>query len=81
MPSTVAAAPADREEHLMAALFVGYARVSTDEQDLTAQRDALAALGVSVERIYVDHGLTAPIATVPGCVRPSRLAGTGTPWS
>ena len=42
----------------MATLFVGYARVSTEEQDLTAQRDALAALGVAAERIYVDHGLT-----------------------
>ncbi len=29
------------------ALLIGYAGVSTDEQDLTAQRDALAALGVS----------------------------------
>jgi DNA invertase Pin-like site-specific DNA recombinase len=58
--------PADREEHLMAALFVGYARVSTDEQDLTAQRDALAALGVSAERIYVDHGLTGTNRPRPG---------------
>ena len=33
-------------------------RVSTDEQVLTAQRDGLAALGVSVERTYVDQGLT-----------------------
>jgi hypothetical protein len=42
----------------MAPLLIGYARVSTDEQDLTAQREALAALGVSAERVYVDHGLT-----------------------
>ena len=38
------------------ALLVGYARVSTHDHDLTAQCDALAALGVSVERTYVDHG-------------------------
>lgn len=34
------------------------ARVATDGQDLTAQRNALVALGVEVDRIYVDHGLT-----------------------
>lgn len=37
--------------------LVGYARVSTDTQDLTAQRDALDRLGVAAERVYVDHGL------------------------
>ena len=37
---------------------IGYARCSTDRQDLTAQRAALAELGVTVDRIYTDHGLT-----------------------
>ena len=30
----------------MTALLIGYARCSTDQQDLTAQRDGLLALGV-----------------------------------
>jgi hypothetical protein len=37
-------------------LLVGYARVSTEQQDVTVQRDALSALGVGDDRIYVDHG-------------------------
>ena len=47
-------------------LLIGYARVSTDAQDLTAQRDALEALGVPAERIYVDHGLTGTTRERPG---------------
>lgn len=39
----------------MAALLIGYARVSTDQQDLSAQRDGLATLGVASTRIYVDR--------------------------
>lgn len=50
----------------MSALLVGYARVSTRDQDLTAQRDALAALGVPVERTYVDHGRTGTNRDRPG---------------
>lgn len=50
----------------MTALLIGYARVSTDEQDLTAQREALAALGVAAERIYVDRGLTGTNRDRPG---------------
>jgi DNA invertase Pin-like site-specific DNA recombinase len=35
-------------------------------QDLTAQRDALTALGVAPARIYVDHGLTGRRRDRPG---------------
>ena len=47
-------------------LLVGYARVSTEQQDLTAQRNSLAALGVGDDRIYVDHGLTGTNRDRPG---------------
>jgi DNA invertase Pin-like site-specific DNA recombinase len=50
----------------MGGLLIGYARVSTDEQDLTAQRDGLAQLGVEPSRIYVDHGLTGTNRDRPG---------------
>jgi DNA invertase Pin-like site-specific DNA recombinase len=46
--------------------MIGYARVCTDEQGLTAQRDALTALGVAPDRIYVDHGLTGTNRARPG---------------
>ena len=45
---------------------IGYARCSTDRQDLTAQRAALAELGVTVDRIYTDHGLTGTNRARPG---------------
>lgn len=48
----------------MNALLVGYARCSTDTQDVTAQRDGLVALGATTDRIYVDHGLTGTNRTV-----------------
>jgi DNA invertase Pin-like site-specific DNA recombinase len=50
-------------------LKIGYARVSTDAQDLTARRDALGALGVEPERIYVDHGFTGTHRDRPGLRR------------
>ncbi len=37
---------------------IGYARCSTLAQDLSAQRQALAALGVPDDRVYLDKGLT-----------------------
>ncbi len=46
--------------------LIGYARCSTDKQDLTAQRAALAELGVAADQIYVDHGLTGTSRARPG---------------
>lgn len=46
--------------------LIGYARCSTDKQDLTAQREALVELGVAADRIYVDHGLTGTSRARPG---------------
>ena len=50
----------------MTALLIGYARCSTAQQDLTAQRDGLAALGVADNRVYVDLGLTGTNRERPG---------------
>lgn len=45
---------------------IGYARVSTIDQDLTAQRNALLALGVDEKQIFVDQGLTGANRVRPG---------------
>ncbi len=45
---------------------IGYARVSTGDQDLAAQTDALKKLGVDEKRIYIDHGLTGTNRSRPG---------------
>lgn len=65
----------------MAALLIGYARCSTDQQDLTAQRDGLLGLGVEGNRIYVDHGLTAPTETARASGKRRRPAARVTLWS
>ena len=50
----------------MTATLIGYARCSTDKQDLTAQRQALAELGVVPDRIYMDKGMTGTNRARPG---------------
>jgi DNA invertase Pin-like site-specific DNA recombinase len=50
----------------MAATLVGHCRCSTDAQDLTAQRQRLPELGVTEDRIYLDHGLTGTNRARPG---------------
>ncbi len=46
--------------------LIGYACVSTADQDLTSQHVSLAALGVTSEDVYVDHGLTGTNRDRPG---------------
>ncbi|MED7931307.1 recombinase family protein [Nonomuraea sp. LP-02] len=41
-----------------AAIRVGYARCSTDEQDVVVQTEQLLGLGVPADRIYIDRGLS-----------------------
>ena len=45
---------------------LGYARVSTAGQDLTAQTDALLALGVPADRVFTDKGMTGTRRDRPG---------------
>jgi DNA invertase Pin-like site-specific DNA recombinase len=61
----------------VAGLSIGYAGVSTDGQDLTAQREVLAMLGVAPDRVYVDHGLTGTNRERPGLRRLRWLPGRG----
>jgi DNA invertase Pin-like site-specific DNA recombinase len=50
----------------VSATLIGYCRCSTDSQDLTAQRERLRELGVTEDRIYLDHGLTGTTRARPG---------------
>jgi len=54
------------DTNAMTGMKIGYARVSTQGQDLTAQHEELERLGVEAERIYVDHGLTGTNRERPG---------------
>jgi DNA invertase Pin-like site-specific DNA recombinase len=47
-------------------ILIGYARCSTERQDLTAQRRTLSDLGVPDDRVYLDHGLTGRNRSRPG---------------
>ena len=58
----------------MTATLIGYARCSTDRQDLAAQRQTLRELGVAEDPIYTDHGLTGTTRARPG-LDPALAAG------
>lgn len=57
--------------------LIGYARCSTDKQDLAAQKVALAQLGVSPERIYIDRGLTGATKDRPGLAQALAAVRSG----
>lgn len=48
------------------AVLIGYARCSTDRQDLEANRQILLDLGVSAERIYLDQAYSGTSRARPG---------------
>ena len=50
----------------MTATLVGYARGSTDQQDLAVQRAMLKELGGAPDRIYMDRGLSGTTRARPG---------------
>ena len=56
---------------------IGYARCSTDKQDLTAQTQALLDLGVKADRIYTDHGFTGRNKARPGLNQALAAVRTG----
>ena len=64
-----------RTPQQMTATLIGYVRCSTDKQDLTAQRQALAELGVAPDRIYTDKGLTGTNRARPGSGHGSSALG------
>ena len=57
--------------------LIGYARCSTDEQDLTAQRQALIALGAPPDRVHIDHGISGTKRERPGLDQALAAVRTG----
>ena len=64
----------------MSALLIGYARVSTDQQDLTSSATVSPALGVATNRVYVDHGLTGTNRERPGLREALAACREGDTW-
>lgn len=64
-------------------LLIGYARVSTEDQRLDLQMDALAKAGVSPGRTYTDHASGGPGVVRPGfnaALRACRKGDTLVVW-
>ncbi|WP_054717882.1 recombinase family protein [Rhodococcus sp. SMB37] len=61
----------------MTEILIGYARCSTQGQDLRAQRTALKRLGVEPDRIYTDKGCTGRNRLRPGLREALAACRTG----
>ena len=61
----------------MTATLIGYARCSTDTQDLAAQKGILTGLGVAPDSIYTDHGFTGTNRARPGLDKALAALRTG----
>ncbi len=61
----------------MTMTLIGYARCSTEKQDLAVRRAALEYLGVAADRIYTDHGLTGTNRSRPGLDQALAAVRTG----
>ena len=59
----------------MAGMNIGYARVSTEDQNLDLQRQALEAAGC--EKVYEDHGVSGAALERPGLTRALAAAQSG----
>ncbi len=61
----------------MTSTLIGYARCSTDEQDVDHQLAALIALGVDEANIYIDRGFTGTNKDRPGLGHALAATRTG----
>jgi DNA invertase Pin-like site-specific DNA recombinase len=66
---------------MISVMLIGYARVSTADQDAALQHDALQAAGV--EKVYTDHGVSGSLASRPEldrCLEHARSGDTIVVW-
>jgi DNA invertase Pin-like site-specific DNA recombinase len=59
------------------AISIGYARCSTDKQDLEANRQILLELGVPADQIYLDRAYSGPTRARPGLDQALAAVRTG----
>lgn len=69
--------PARQRQAQPEGILIGYARVSTDEQKLDLQMDALLAAGVEEGRIYSDKASGGPKAKRPGFANAIKACRSG----
>lgn len=61
--------------------LIGYARVSTKEQDTGRQVQDLLAAGVRRDDLYIEHGVSGARASRPEFEQALKRSMKATPWS